>query len=163
VETGRPVIAHHDKVYHLDDEAEAKAYAAFFRGVPARSDWSVPDIDGILRTAAVYPVIEKPLDAAGAAAMLKRTQARGQLAADTQNEAGMWVFPKIAGSIHSIGAAFIPGHARALMLLGYIDAARTARGELPLVYRGGAWPHGVGNIKNLALPDGWYEVPWNAE
>jgi hypothetical protein len=31
------------------------------------------------------------------------------------------------------------------MLLRYIDAARTVRGELPPVYRGGSWPHGVGD------------------
>ncbi|WP_043583600.1 pectate lyase [Geminisphaera colitermitum] len=160
VETGRPIIAHQNKVYHLDDEVEAKAYAAFFRGVPARSDWQVPDIDGILKTA-VYPVVEKPLDETGATVMLQLTQSRGKMAADTQNEAGMWIFPKVAGSIQSMGAGFVPGHARALMLLQYIDAARTARGELPLVYRGGSYPHGLGEFKNLARPSGWYDVPWN--
>jgi len=157
--TGRPIVAHRNKVYHLDDPGEAAAYAAFFRGVPAR-DWSVPDIDGILKSA-VYPVVEKPLDRAGAEQMLKLTTSRGALAADTQNEAGMWVFPKVSGAIHSVGAAFVPGHARALMLLQYIEAARTVRGELPLTYRGGSYPHGLGGIKNLAWPSGWYDVPWN--
>lgn len=159
IETGRPVVAHRNKIYHLDDDEEAAAYAAFFRGVPAR-DWSVPNIDGILKSA-VYPIVEKPLDEAGAGQMLKLTTSRGALAADTQNEAGMWVFPKVADAIHSVGAAFVPGHARALMLLQYVEAARTARGELPLVYRGGSYPHGLGGLKNLALPSGWHEVPWN--
>ncbi|MDR1282875.1 MAG: pectate lyase [Opitutaceae bacterium] len=160
VETGRPVRAHENKIYHLDDLVEDAAFRAFFRGVPARSGNPVPNFQAILEIA-VHPVREKPLDKEGAEAMLKLTQSQGKMAADTQNGAGVWVYPNYGDTIASIGAGFIPGQGRAFMLLRYIDAARTVRGELPMVYRGGSYPYGVGSIKNLAMPGGWYDVPWN--
>ncbi|RRJ95857.1 pectate lyase [Opitutaceae bacterium TAV4] len=160
IETGRPIRVFERKIYHLDDPKEAAAYASFFQGVPARS-YRVPDFQGILESA-VYPVREKPLDKEGAETMLGLTQSQGKMAADTQNEAGVWVYPNYGDTIASIGAGFIPGQGRAFMLLRYIDAARTARGELPLAYRGGSYPHGIGSMKNLAFPSGWYDdVPWN--
>ena len=93
--------------------------------------------------------------------MLRITEKPGKMAMNTQNKDGLWVYPRFADKIYSVGAGFIPGQGRLFMLLRYIDVLRMKRCEIPRVYRGGIYPHGDGNMRTFALPSKWYDVPWS--
>ncbi len=157
---GRPIVARLDKIYYLDDPKDREEYGSFFRGHVPGKDKRSPNFKSILASA-VYPVKEKPLSREDLPEMLKLTRSLGKMAADTQNEAGVWVYPQYGDGVESIGAGFILGQGRMFMLLRYLDVLKTMRGELPLEFRGGIYPHGPGNLKNLVKPDSWYDIPWN--
>ena len=159
---GRPMLAIMDKVYYLDDPKQIKAYASLFRGKIPKPDKQLAGFYNILDRA-VYPVQEKAMSKADLPGMRKETEWLAKRATNTQNEAGVWVYPCYSGSVKSVGAAFIPGQGRLLMQLRYIDTMRSMRGELPLKNRGGIYSHGPGSLKNFAVPDGWYNIPWEAD
>ena len=156
---GRPIAATMDKVYYLDDPKQVKAYAALFRGKIPKPDKKLASFYNILDRA-VYPVSEKAMNKADLPGIRKQTEWLAKRATNTQNEAGVWVYPCYSGSVKSVGAAFIPGQGRLMMQLRYIDAMRTMRGELPLKHRGGIYSHGPGSLKNFTVPEGWYNIPW---
>ena len=77
-------------------------------------------------------------------------------AMESQNEAGVWVVPKIADYMGSIGAVFYTESGQVRSILRYIEAARIAKGELAPIWRGD------GNVRQMAYPeDGWYDVAWD--
>lgn len=160
VETGRPIAARMNKVYFLDDEKDAAKFASFNRGVMRKPSWNIPDFKRFI-SQMVYPVIEPEIDDEALEKMLRITEKPGKMAMNTQNKDGLWVYPRYADKIYSVGAGFIPGQGRLFMLLRYIDVLRMKRCEIPRVYRGGIYPHGDGNMRTFALPSKWYDVPWS--
>ena len=162
VETGRPIAARMDKIYFLDDEKDAKKFASFHRGVLRKPGWSIPNFKKF-KSEMVYPVVEQKIDDKALDKMLAIAEARGKMAANTQNKDGLWVYPRYADKIYSVGAGFIPGQGRLFMLLRYIDVLRMKSGEIPRIYRGGIYPHGDGDMRTFARPEKWYEVPWNTK
>ncbi len=157
--TGRPIAASMSKIYFLDDPAQLKAFAALSRGKIPKPDKSLISFPSILKRA-VYPIKQKQLSKSDLPGMYKETAGLAKMATTSQNEAGVWVYPCYSGSVKSVGAAFIPGQGRLLMQLRYIDVMRTKRGELPLKHRGGIYGYGPGALKNFAVPEGWYNIPW---
>ena len=160
VDTGRPIAARMDKVYFLDDEKDAQKFASFNRGVRRKPGWNIPDFKRF-KNQLIYPVKESVVDEAALDKMLAIAQGRGKMAMNTQNRDGLWVYPRYADKIYSVGAGFIPGQGRLFMLLRYIDVLRMKRGDIPRVYRGGIYPHGDGDMRTFACPANWYDIPWN--
>ena len=160
VDTGRPIAARIHKVYFLDDEEQAEKFASFSRGERRKPDLMIPDFKRF-KSEMVYPVKEPAMDDNALKMMRKHAEKLGKMAADTQNKDGLWVYPRYADKVYSVGAGFIPGQGRLFMLLRYIDVMKTERGELPRIYRGGIYPHGEGTMRTFAWPSGWYNIPWN--
>ena len=159
IQTGRPVLAHMDHIYFLDDPEQMAKYASFRRGKNPVPDKTVPNFRALL-AAMVYPVREPELDKPALDRMRRITESLAKMATNSQNRDGLWVYPVYASVINSVGAGFIPGQGRLMMQLRYIDVMRMMRGELPLRYRGGIYTHGEGNMRNFAWPSGWYDIPW---
>lgn len=160
IETSRPIAARMNKVYFLDDPEQSKKFASFSRGVERKPGFRIPDFSK-LKKEMVYPVHEPKVDKAALEKMLKHSEKLGKMAAATQNKDGLWVYPRYADKVYSVGAGFIPGQGRLFMLLRYIDAVRMQRGELQLRYRGGIYPHGEGTMRTFAKPENWFNIPWN--
>ena len=160
IETGRPISARMNKIYFLDDPEQSRKFASFSRGVVRKPDFRIPDFAG-LKQQMVYPVKEPGVDKNSLARMLKHSEKLGKMAASTQNKDGLWVYPRYADKVYSVGAGFIPGQGRLFMLLRYIDTVRMQRNELPHRYRGGIYPHGEGNMRTFAKPENWFDIPWN--
>ena len=158
--TGRPIAARMNKVYVLDDPADAEKFASFSRGVKRKPSFKVPDFKKLKREM-IYPVKEPAMDDAALKMMRKHAEKLGTMAVNTQNKDGLWVYPRYADKVYSVGAGFIPGQGRLFMLLRFVDVMKTERGELPKVYRGGIYPHGEGTMRTFAWPTGWYNIPWN--
>ena len=109
----------------------------------------------------VYPVVEKDISDSELDKMLKLTEKTGKMATGTQNKDGLWVYPRYADKVYSVGAGFIPGQGRLFMMLRYIDVLKMRRGEIERRYRGGIYPHGEGEMRTFAKPVKWFDVPWN--
>ena len=160
IETGRPIAARMNKIYILDDPVQSKQFASFSRGVIRKPGFTVPDFSKFKKEM-VYPVVEPKIDKAALDKMLSHTEKLGKMASNTQNKDGLWVYPRYADKIYSVGAGFIPGQGRLFMILRYIDVLRMQRGEIPLRYRGGIYPHGAGDMRTFSYPENWFNIPWN--
>ena len=155
-ENGRPIASWKRKIYYLD-EADSLAY---LKTVPTGSSY--------LRRSNILSAVKKALDGAmgakpappqitpeSAKERLSTLRESVQHALDTQNRAGVWVSPKFASFMGSLGAGFINHCPRVRTLLSYVEAARIAMGELEPAYRGD------GALRSMAYPMGdWYELDW---
>ncbi|MEW6355146.1 MAG: hypothetical protein AB1696_02375 [Planctomycetota bacterium] len=153
----RPIACWERKNYHMDDEKEA----AWVRQQPIgtwqlKPSSTVPAMKRILERAEPPKDLAPMLTAQSAADRLKAFRSGAEQAMATQNEAGVWVSPVVSDFMGSIGAGFGTASPRVLAMLRYIEAARTALGELPPAYRGD------GNLLRMAYPKGdWYDVKWD--
>lgn len=160
IASSRPIAARLNKVYFLDDPEQSKKFASFSRGVVRKPSFPVPNF-AKFKKELIYPVQEPKINKAALDKMLKITEKLGKMATDTQNKDGLWVYPRYADKVYSVGAGFIPGQTRLFMMLRYIDVLRMQRGELSHRYRGGIYPHGDGTMRTFAHPEKWYDIPWN--
>ncbi|MBO7153134.1 MAG: pectate lyase [Lentisphaeria bacterium] len=160
IETGSPIAARMDKIYFLDDPQDAAKFASFSRGKLPAPDFRIPDFNKFKKEM-VYPVVEKDISDSELDKMLKLTEKLGKMATGTQNKDGLWVYPRYADKVYSVGAGFIPGQGRLFMMLRYIDVLKMRRGEIERRYRGGIYPHGEGEMRTFAKPVKWFDVPWN--
>jgi len=154
--TGRPIASWRRKIYYLDDPKQL----AFMKEQPT-GVW-------YLRKSKVTGTIERYLEqvkgplptcpevtAESARAVLPGLREKARNALETQNEAGVWVRDKVANFMGSIGAGFAPCSPRLRILLEYIEAVRTTKGELKPQYRG------RGILLQAACPEAdWYELQW---
>jgi hypothetical protein len=155
-ESGRAIAAWDRKIYFLDDPASIE----FLKTVPIGSGYQRNSNVGktvarLLQQAEDGPPAREVLtaDAAMAALEGKRTLAEGAI--DSRNEAGVWTVPVVADYMGSIGEGFGSNIPRASYMIGYIEAARIAMGELEPRYPGSH------SLLQLAYPfEDWYEVDW---
>jgi len=157
-ENGRAIASWQRKIYYLD-EPDSLAY---LKTVPIGSSY--------LRKSNILGAVKKALDrAAGpkpvppqvtvesARKRLPALREPVQHALDTQNSAGVWVSPKFANFMGSLGAGFVNHCPRVRVLLHYAEAARIGMGELEPAYRGD------GALRSMAYPlADWYELDWPA-
>jgi len=155
-ENGRPIASWKRKIHYLD-EAESLAY---LKTVPTGSSYlRQSSILGSVKKALAGAVGAKPVPPQATPESAKERlpilRESVQHALDTQNSAGVWVSPKFANFMGSLGAGFINHCPRVRVLLSYAESARIAMGELEPAYRGN------GALKSMAYPMGdWYELNW---
>ena len=154
--TGRPIASWKRKVRYLDDPEQL----AFMKTVPT-GRWYlektpiVRSLRRILEQAEAGVPGVPSLKEEDFLAQLPGLRGQAEHARDTQNEAGVWVVPNVAGFMGSLGAGFTAHIPRALLLLRYIEAARMVKGELALEARGG------GGMRSAAyVGDSWYDLRW---
>ncbi|MFC1718407.1 pectate lyase [Candidatus Poribacteria bacterium] len=154
--TGRPIAAWERKVYFLDEPESLE----FLETVPI-GIWYTQKYDMLestrkyLRTAMSELPSLPEMTMEAAVKSLPGLRAGAERALGTQNEAGVWVTPKVANFMGSIGAGFGATVPRLPAMLRYIERARIAMGELAQVYRGD------GDMIRAAYPAAdWYDVHW---
>lgn len=153
--TGKRIASWQRKIYYLDDPEQLAWLKRQPTGVWYYQLVSITSsIESILADAEA-PRIVPEVTAETAGERLPALRASAQTAMESQNEAGVWVVPKVAGFMGSVGVGFSTSSPRVLFLLRYAEAARIAAGELAPAWRG------EGNLLRMAYPkDDWYEVAW---
>lgn len=157
-ESGRAIAAWDRQIYFLDDPKSI----AFLKTVPVGSGYTKKtNVGGTVarllqqaQGAKPQPVAMDPATARDALGG-KRNAARSAM--DSRHEAGVWTVPIVADYMGSIGEGFAAVSPRVTMMIGYVETARIATGELPARYPGSA------DLRLLAYPEpDWYEVDWES-
>ena len=154
--TGRAIAGWGRKVYYLDDPDDV----AYLRTQPMGSGYTkqinmVAPVRRMLEQAEAGPPGPAVVTQESALASLAALRNSATSALETQHESGVWLTPKVADYMGSLGRGFGATCPRLTLILRYIEAARTATGELEPEVRGG------GNFRTLAYPeDDWYELEW---
>ena len=154
--TGRPIASWKRKIRYLDDPEQL----AFMKTVPT-GRWYLEKTSIVRSLRRVLEQAEgdvphgPKLTREDLRARLPGLRGQAQHARDTQNEAGVWVVPNVAGFMGSVGAGFTAHIPRVLLLLRYVEAARMVKGELAFEVRGG------GGMRSAAyVGDSWYDLKW---
>ncbi len=153
--TGKRIAAWQREILYIDDPERLAWLKRQPTGVWYYQYVSVtPGIESILADAEA-PTLVPEVTQESAAARLAGLRAGAATAMESQNEAGVWVVPKVAGFMGSVGAGFSTNSPRVLYLVRYIEAARMAEGTLEAAWRGD------GYLLRMAYPgEDWYEVRW---
>jgi hypothetical protein len=155
-ESGRAIAAWERKVYFLDDPESAE----FLKAVPFGSSYLSKSNIGAtvtrtLQQAEAGPPARVLLTAEAARASLPARRASARSNMDLLNEAGVWTVPVVANYLGSLGEGFGADLPRTAPMIGYVEAARLALGELTPRYPGGS------SLLSLAYPfPDWYGVKW---
>jgi len=154
--TGKRIASWERKIYYLDDPEQLNWLRRQPIGVwYLRVNPMTEPTEGLLAAAepaSTAPQVTRQI----ALQRLPELRAAAEDAMESQNEAGVWVVPKIADFMGSIGAVFYTESGQVRSILRYIEAARIAKGEVAPVWRGD------GDLRQMAYPeDGWYDVAWD--
>jgi hypothetical protein len=154
--TARPIAAWEKRIYFLDEPESLD----FLKTVPI-GIWYLQEYDMLNSMRRFLKVAKSGLpslpdmSAEAAQKSLPGLRLGAEKVLETQNEAGVWVNPKVASFMGSIGSGFSASLPELRSILLYIERARIAMGELAPVYRGD-----VGMIRTAYPATDWYDVDW---